>query len=138
MARVCDKCQRSFRSNVGLNSHYCSPKDPNRAKIFSDEWEKANPCMRDANENHSEPDEEHSFGKTMGELQSALEKIKKSEPKRVGICINFNGGIPLEHFEQEETEKVRILERKANDLAIFNEMMGESRGISRVVRSMEK
>lgn len=132
MAKVCDKCQRSFRSNVGLNSHYCSPKDPNRAKIFSDEWIKQNHWMGEIEE------EGDSFSKTMGELQSSLEKIKKGEPKRVGICINFSGGIPLEHFEQEETEKTAIIERKANDLAIFNEMMGESRGISRVVRSMGK
>ena len=59
-------------------------------------------------------------------------------PKMVGICINFGDGIPLDNFIEKEIEKVAIMKKKASDLAVFNEMMRESKGISRVVRNYNK
>ena len=47
-------------------------------------------------------------------------------------------GIPLDNFIEREIEKVALIKKKASDLAVFNGMMRESQGISRVVRNYNK
>ena len=103
--------------------------------FFSVDWRKSNPWME-------EIEAEDSFGKLLEGFRRDLDKIKKdSEPKdtkRVGICINFIEGIPLDYFIKQEIEKVAIMKNKADGLAVFNEMMGEAKGISRVVKNYNK
>ena len=103
--------------------------------LFSKDWRKSNPWME-------EIEAEDSFGKLLEGMRQDLDKIKKdSEPKntkRVGICINFSEGIPLDYYIKQEIEKVAIMKNKSDKLAVFNEMMGEARGIGRVVKNYDK
>jgi hypothetical protein len=104
--------------------------------FFSKEWRQQNPWMEGIDDDYN------GFDKTRWELRDSLDAIKKdsevNETKRVGICINFGDGIPLDNFIEKEIEKVAIMKKKASDLAVFNEMMRESKGISRVVRNYNK
>ena len=125
-----------MENNEGVMSN--NPYDPKsyNPNPFSKEWRKHNPWMEEIDDGYND------FDKTIKELRDSLDKIKKeNEPKkskRVGICINFGEGIPLDYFIEKESEKVALIKQKASDLAVFNEMMRESKGISRVVRSYNK
>jgi len=104
--------------------------------FFSKEWRQQNPWMEGIDDDYN------GFDKTLKELRESLDAIKKdsevNETKRVGICINFSDGIPLDNFVNREVEKVALMKKKASDLAIFNEMMKESQGISRIVSNYNK
>tara|TARA_R110000824_G_scaffold44262_2_gene128860 strand:+ start:171 stop:536 length:366 start_codon:yes stop_codon:yes gene_type:complete len=111
-----------------------NPHDPR--PYFSKDWQNHNPWMEGIDDGYN------GFDKTINELRCNLDKIKKdSEPKdtkRIGICINFVEGIPLDSFIEREKEKVAIIKKKLDDLTVFNDMMGEANGISRVVKSLNK
>jgi hypothetical protein len=104
--------------------------------FFSKDWRKHNPWMEGIDDDYN------GFDKILKELRDSLDAIKKdsevNETKRVGICVNFPGGIPLDYFIKQEIEKTALMKKKAGDLAVFNEMMRESKGISRVVKSYNK
>jgi len=115
--------------DVMSNNPY-NPKFDNPNPFFNKEWRNHNPWMEGIEDD------------PITELRNNLDKIKKdSEPKdtkRIGICINFVEGIPLDSFIERENEKVAIIKKKLDDLTVFKNMMSESKGISRVVRNYDK
>ena len=109
------------------------PYHPN--PFFSKDWRKHNPWM-DGIEDLQSDNLIDEYRKQFKDKQQKekLEEIKK----RVGICVNFPDGIPLDYFIKQEIEKIALMKKKSDNLAVFNEMMGEARGINRVVKSFDK
>ena len=122
-------------SQARFNPKEQTPREK-QSQVFSKDWRKHNPWMEGIDDDYN------GFDKTLKELRESLDAIKKdsevNETKRVGICINFSDGIPLDNFVNREVEKVALMKKKASDLSIFNEMMKESQGISRIVSNYNK
>jgi len=110
-----------------------NPHDPR--PYFSKDWQNHNPWMK-------EIEGEGSFDELLAGMVRDLDKIKNDNgtknTKRVGICINFGEGIPLDYFIKRENEKAVVIKKKADDLTVFKNMMGEAKGIGRVVKSLDK
>ena len=76
--------------------------------VFSEEWIKLNPWM--------------------GEWYSEQKKV-------ASICINFPQGVPLPKAEKRRKRRFDIHFKKAQDIALFNELMdASSHRISSLVR----
>ncbi len=121
-------------------SHPNYPYGPSRSStpynpLFSKDWRRHNPWM----EGIEEVPKDDIIDKLQQKLKENQEQERIDEIKnRVGICINFGGGIPLDYFIESEMEKLALIKDKAQKLKIFKEMMGESKGISRIVKGYNK
>jgi|TARA_R110002020_G_scaffold313733_1_gene528967 hypothetical protein len=119
-------------SQARFNPKEQTPREK-QSQVFSRDWRKHNPWMEGIVD--EKPIDLSGFCENNGKIDNGCET---NISKRVGICINFSDGIPLDNFVNREVEKVALMKKKASDLAIFNEMMKESQGISRIVSNYNK
>jgi len=114
-------------SHASFNPEGQTPMEK-QGQFFGKDWRKYNPWMEGIEE----------LPKEVRVSKPYRNQEKEEIKNRVGICINFGGGIPLDYFIECEMEKIALMKKKSDDLTVFNDMMAESRGIGRVVKNYDK